>query len=185
MAEVTGRGELLPDALVLELLQRRLAAGAAAGEKGVLLDGFPRTRAQAVLLDAALGGAVGLALNLTLRESVLVEKCCGRRVCSECGKGYNVADINVPATATEPAIVMPPLDPPAKCAHKMTTRPDDTQAVVLARLAVYKAECGPVEEYYAQQRRLAGFEVRGGIPETLPRLLSDVIKLVEAEKARK
>ena len=52
-------------------------------------------------------------------------------MCSECGKGYNVADINAPATATLPAIVMPPLLPPAKCAHKMTTRPDDTPEVVV------------------------------------------------------
>jgi adenylate kinase family enzyme len=48
MAEITGKGQLLPDELVLRLLQRRLAEGAAAGERGVLLDGFPRTRAQAV-----------------------------------------------------------------------------------------------------------------------------------------
>ena len=48
MAEVTGRGQLLPDQMVLTLLNKRLAAGAAAGEKGVLLDGFPRTLKQAV-----------------------------------------------------------------------------------------------------------------------------------------
>lgn len=48
MAEITAKGQLLPDELVLRLLQRRLQAGAAAGERGVLLDGFPRTRAQAV-----------------------------------------------------------------------------------------------------------------------------------------
>lgn len=47
MAETTGRGELLPDSLVLTLLRKRLQAGAATGERGVLLDGFPRTRAQA------------------------------------------------------------------------------------------------------------------------------------------
>lgn len=52
MAEVTGRGQLLPDQMVLTLLNKRLAAGAAAGERGVLLDGFPRTRAQAVRLRA-------------------------------------------------------------------------------------------------------------------------------------
>ena len=48
MAEITAKGQLLPDELVLRLLQRRLTEGAAAGERGVLLDGFPRTRAQAV-----------------------------------------------------------------------------------------------------------------------------------------
>ena len=160
-----------------------------------------------------------MALNMTLREEVLVEKararagggqqrtrrrrrrrrnilqhrgrtdarslqCCGRRVCSECGKGYNVADINAPATATQPAIVMPPLMPPAKCAHKMTTRPDDTPEVVRARLAVYRAECGPVEQFYAADGRLAHFEVAGGIPETLPRLLADILALLRAQSAK-
>jgi len=48
MAGVTSRGALLPDEMVLELLRRRLKAGAAQGERGVLLDGFPRTKAQAV-----------------------------------------------------------------------------------------------------------------------------------------
>jgi adenylate kinase len=90
MAEVTGRGQLLPDELVLALLRKRLATGQAAGERGVLLDGFPRTRRQAVrarrllcpatahapppqeLLDADVD--VQTALNLSLREDVLVEK---------------------------------------------------------------------------------------------------------------
>ena len=107
-------------------------------------------------------------------------QCCGRRVCGECGKGYNVADIHEPATASQPAIVMPPLDPPPACASKMQTRADDTPAVVRARLAVYRAECGPVEDYYAADGRLSQFHITGGIPETMPRLLKDVMALVRA-----
>lgn len=74
---------------------------------------------------------------------------------------------------------MPPLDPPAACVGKMQTRSDDTPAVVVARLAVYKAECGPVEAHYAQDGRLAQFEVTGGIPETMPRLLRDILALLK------
>ncbi len=105
-------------------------------------------------------------------------------MCGECGKGYNVASINAPATADAPAIVMPPLDPPVKCAHKMQTRPDDTPEVVLKRLALYRAECGPVEEFYKADGRLREFHIAGGIPETLPRLLADVLALVQAQRAR-
>ena len=137
------------------------------------------------MLDAS-PARVSQALNLSLREDVLVEKCTGRRVCGECGKGYNVADINRPADAARglPSIVMPPLLPPAKCAGKMETRADDTEEVVRARLAVYRAQCGPVEELYRSSGRLVEFPVLGGIPETLPRLLKLVLELVRQERAR-
>ena len=107
MAAVTKQGKLLSDELVFRILTARLEAGRAAGEKGCLLDGFPRTAAQAAMLAPAL--PVRRAVNLKLREDVLVLKCCGRRVCTHCGKNYNVAEIDFPATATEPAIWMPPL----------------------------------------------------------------------------
>ena len=159
------------------------------------------------LLDKDL--RVQVALNLTLREDVLIAKarptalmlvtvqetdaflasmpppyhsvqCTGRRVCGECGKAYNLADINVAADPARglPAIVMPPLSPPDKCLHKMQTRTDDTEAVVKARLEVYAAQCGPVEAHYARSGRLHEFPIAGGIPETLPLLLSKVLALV-------
>jgi len=108
-------------------------------------------------------------------------------VCKECGKGYNVADISRPAdeAAGLPACVMPPLLPPASCADKMETRADDTEPVVRARLAVYHAQCGPVEELYRENGRLVDFPVLGGIPETLPRLLALVLSLLEKQRAAK
>lgn len=138
------------------------------------------------MLDAS-PARVTQALNLSLREDVLVEKCTGRRVCSECGKGYNVADINRAAdpAAGLPSIVMPPLLPPPKCAEKMETRSDDTEEVVRARLAVYRAQCGPVEELYRSSGRLVEFPVLGGIPETMPRLLGVVLDLVRKDRAAK
>jgi adenylate kinase len=65
----------------------------------------------------------------------------------------------------------------------MVTRKDDTAEVVRARLAVYRAECGPVEEFYKADGRLSEFHITGGIPETLPRLLADVLALVKAQRA--
>ncbi len=73
MAEVTSRGALLPDNMVLELLRRRLASGAAAGERGVLLDGFPRTRAQAVHACCALAPA--RRVRLLTPAAVLTRSC--------------------------------------------------------------------------------------------------------------
>lgn len=79
-----------------------------------------------------------LALNLSLRHEVLVQKCCGRRICGHCGKNYNIADIYLPAdpASGQPEIVMPPLSPPKECEPHLETREDDTEEVVLRRLQV-------------------------------------------------
>jgi adenylate kinase len=171
--EAVAAGRLLPDALVLALVRDRLEALAPGG---YLLDGFPRTRAQA---EALFGGDKDgnnnshlptLAVNLSLREEVLVDKCVGRRVCGRCGKGFNVADIHLEADGSSPEIVMPPLNPPPECASYMETREDDTEPVVRRRLAAYRAEAGPVEAFFEARGMLLNFEITGGIPQTLPRL---------------
>lgn len=81
---------------------------------------------------------IDLVVNLKLPESVLLEKCLGRRICSECGKNFNVADINVQGENGRPGISMAPLPPPPQCASKLVTRSDDTEDVVKERLRVYK-----------------------------------------------
>lgn len=170
MARIANSGDLLPDEMVTRLLRKRVQRAEQEGEPGVLLDGFPRTVAQAEeLLSIA---DVQLALNLRLREDVLLEKCLGRRICAKCGKGYNIADINAPADPTRglPAIVMPPLNPPPECEHHLETRADDTPSVVQHRLTVYKRSAAPLESFFREQGLLMDFDITGGIPETLPRL---------------
>lgn len=83
---------------------------------------------------------IDLVVNLKLREDVLVTKCLGRRICSQCGGNFNVASIDVDGYDSVPRIFMPPLLPPPSCASKMTTRADDTEEVVRARLRVYYEE---------------------------------------------
>ena len=174
--DAVAEGRLLPDALVLALVRSKLEALAPGG---YLLDGFPRTRAQAEALFNAQASNNNphnllptLAVNLSLREEVLVDKCIGRRVCGKCGKGFNVADIHLPASAdkSQPEIVMPPLNPPEECASLMETREDDTEPVVRRRLDAYRREAGPVEAFFAARGALLDFEITGGIPQTLPRL---------------
>lgn len=92
-----------------------------------MLDGFPRTVAQADSLLAHQD--IQLVVNLKLREEILVEKCIGRRICRKCGKGWNLADIYRPAEGDRPEIVMPPLDPPADCLSFMEQREDDREEV--------------------------------------------------------
>eukprot|EP00898_Chlorokybus_atmophyticus_P004708 jgi/Chlat1/5238/Chrsp33S05082 len=166
MAATTSAGQLLPDSLVLDLLRRRLDAGYAAGEQGFILDGFPRTYNQAKLLSDVAD--ISRVINLRLREDILVMKCTGRRICSECGGNFNVANIDLPG------IKMPPLPAPTGCEGKLLTRADDTEAVVRQRLAVHRRESAPVEAYYRKAGLLMDFDITGGIPETLPRLLEAI-----------
>ena len=88
MSEITSKGQLLPDAMILDILKGRVEKGIEEGERGFLLDGFPRTEAQAEELRKFT--EVQQVMNLGLREDILVEKCCARRVCKECGKNFNI-----------------------------------------------------------------------------------------------
>lgn len=169
MKAFVGQGKLLPDDVVFKLVAQRLQE-AEAEAQGYILDGFPRTHSQATQLLSLCD--INLALNLSVREEVLVQKCMGRRICTSCGKNYNIANIYLPASNGRPEVVMPPLDPPAQCMLLMECRSDDTESVILRRIQIYKAEAEPVENVFRHAGVLVDFEITGGIPETLPVLLS-------------
>lgn len=176
VAAAVDRGDLVPDSLVTDLVEARLLEGnnssSSPSSKTFVLDGFPRTASQASTLLNSIA-RVPLALNLTLREQVLVDKCLGRRVCGKCGKGYNVADIMLPACEQtgEPAVIMPPMPPPRACEHLMEVRSDDNPATVRHRLGVYRREAAPLEAVFREAGVLVDFPVTGGVRETLPRLV--------------
>lgn len=67
---------------------------------------------------------------------VLTAKCLGRRVCRDCGKNFNVADIMLPASNGQPEVRMPPLNPPENCRQKMEIRSDDNLETINNRIDV-------------------------------------------------
>ncbi|CAI9759219.1 unnamed protein product [Fraxinus pennsylvanica] len=77
---------------------------------------------------------IDLVVNLKLPETVLVEKCLGRRICSQCGKNFNVPNINVKGENGNPDISMDPLLPTPQCVSKLITHSDDAKAIVRERL---------------------------------------------------
>ncbi|OAY73974.1 putative adenylate kinase 1, chloroplastic [Ananas comosus] len=169
LAEIVNQGKLVSDEIIINLLSKRLEQGEAKGESGFILDGFPRTVRQAEILDGVTD--IDLVINLKLREDVLVEKCLGRRICSQCGGNFNLASIDVKGENGQPGINMAPLLPPAHCMSKLITRADDTEAVVKERLRIYDEKSQPVEEFYRGQGKLLEFDLPGGIPESWPKLL--------------
>ncbi|ESR42152.1 hypothetical protein CICLE_v10012374mg [Citrus x clementina] len=179
LSEIVNQGKLVSDEIIFNLLSKRLEAGQAGGESGFILDGFPRTVKQAEILEEVMD--IDLVVNLKLCEDVLLEKCLGRRMCSQCGGNFNVANINVKGGNGNPSISMAPLLPPAHCMSKLITRADDTEEVVKERLRVYNEKSQPVEEFYRNRGKLLEFDLPGGIPESWPKLL-EALNLDEYEE---
>ncbi|KAK6244773.1 hypothetical protein QUC31_011182 [Theobroma cacao] len=169
LTEIVNQGKLVSDEIIISLLAERLEAGEAKGQSGFILDGFPRTINQAEILEGVTD--IDLVVNLRLPESVLIEKCLGRRICSQCGKNFNVASINVKGQNGNPGISMAPLLPPSHCMSKLVTRSDDTEKVVKERLRIYNEKSQPLEDYYLNKGKLMEFDLPGGIPESWPKLL--------------
>jgi len=131
-------GKLVPDALALDMLFDRISKSDCA--QGCILDGFPRTVAQAEALDQRFKGEAQLvALNFDIPDQALVERITGRIACKECGRPYHLR-----------------FDPPKNptrcdgCGGTLYQRADDTVEIVLKRLEVYHAQTKPLIDYYKQ-----------------------------------
>ncbi|XP_065871791.1 probable adenylate kinase 6, chloroplastic [Euphorbia lathyris] len=169
LKEIVNQGKLVSDEIIINLLSKRLEAGEAKGESGFILDGFPRTIRQAEILEGVTD--IDLVVNLKLSEEVLLAKCLGRRICSECGGNYNIACIDIKGENGKPGMYMAPLLPPENCESKLIQRSDDTEEVVKERLRIYAEMSQPLEDYYRGRDLLLEFELPGGIPESWPKLL--------------
>ncbi|KAL7133395.1 hypothetical protein ABFS83_12G137700 [Erythranthe nasuta] len=178
LEEIVNQGKLVSDEIIINLLSKRLEMGETKGESGFILDGFPRTVRQAEILTEVTD--IDLVVNLKLPENVLLEKCLGRRICSQCGKNFNVATIDVKGENGTRDISMAPLLPPPNCVSKLTTRSDDTETIVKERLRIYNEKSQPVEDFYRSQGKLMEFDLPGGIPESWPKLL-EALNLDENE----
>jgi len=132
---VMDRGELVGDDVMIGIVRERLERDDARG--GFVLDGFPRTVAQAVALDEIMTGRDALiVVDIVVPEAELVRRLGTRMICEDCGA-------NAPMSAT-PA----PLATCLKCGGRLVQRADDNQAVVLERLKIYHRQSEPLVEYY-------------------------------------
>jgi adenylate kinase len=140
-ASYMDRGALVPDELVISMIMDRLAEPDA--RNGILLDGFPRTVAQAQALDAELQGegrAIKRAIYLEVPYEELVERAAGRWTCRNCGATYNYL-VNPPRKAGVCDV----------CGGELYQREDDRPEVVSERINVYLRETAPVIEYYRER----------------------------------
>jgi len=135
------QGELVPDELVLEMLFDRVAQPDCG--LGYLLDGFPRTLAQAEALGQRLGENHPTVINIEVPDSAIEKRIVERRTCKDCGSIFHLT-----------------FHPPAKagvcdqCSGELTQRKDDTAEVVRTRLQEYHAKTQPLVQYYSSRSGL-------------------------------
>lgn len=157
------KGLLVPDDLVIELLEKRLHQEDAKG--GAIFDGFPRTVPQANALDAMLaksGRKIAKVLSLEVPESSIVDRISGRRVCLDCGQAYHVR-YNPP----------PPSGRCGSCSsERVVQRSDDTEETVRTRNAAYLKDTLPILEHY--RGVVVGIDGMGEVDAVTKRLLDAV-----------
>lgn len=142
--EYMDKGELVPDSLVVELVEDRLSKDDT--QVGFMLDGFPRTIYQAEALDEVLQGmgtSLNYVVNIVVDPSVLVERAVGRRICKECGATYHIK-FN-PSKAEGVCDV---------CSGELYQRSDDNEETVSNRISVYTNETAPLVDYYEKSGKL-------------------------------
>ena len=127
-------GKLVPDDVIVSIVKERLSKPDCA--KGFILDGFPRTTAQAEALTAS-GVKVDKVLSLEVEDDVIVERLSSRRECSKCGAPYNVIS-NKPEVEGK-------CD---KCGGDLIQRDDDNPETIKNRLNVYHEQTEPIKAYY-------------------------------------
>jgi adenylate kinase len=130
---IMDRGELVSDDVMIGIVRERLDQGDA--RPGFVLDGFPRTVAQAIALDGIIADRDPLVvIDIAVPEAELVRRLAARLVCESCGR--NAEGVRDPAAACP------------RCGGTLKQRADDDESVVRERLRVYRRDTAPLVEYY-------------------------------------
>jgi len=131
------KGLLVPDEVVIEVLKQRLAK--ASTKTGFIFDGFPRTIEQAKSLDDI--AKIDVVIQLTVPDSIIIERLSTRRICKNCGEVYNIRYLK------------PKIEGVCdKCGGKLYQRSDDTADVIRDRIHVYERQTQPILKHYIQKR---------------------------------
>ena len=150
-------GKLVPDEVIIGIVGERLAQPDCA--KGCILDGVPRTIAQAEALDAH-GIHFDAVLSLEIADSVIEARMTGRRTCHTCGATYHIKA----APPKQEGIC-------DKCGGELEQRKDDQPETVKHRLEVYHNETEPLKDYYQAHGVLMSVPDLGGIEETNEKIM--------------
>jgi len=150
-------GQLVPDTLIIELMEDRLAKSDC--QQGFILDGFPRTIAQAEALDKLLQQQqknIDKVIALTVPLAVIISRMAGRLSCKQCGAVYHRDNL--------PPKVEGVCD---RCGQPLSTRSDDQPDTVKARYHVYEEQTAPLIAYYEKQEKVLSVNSAEGTVESI------------------
>ena len=166
------KGELVPDDVTIAMIRDRITSGSDCSD-GAILDGFPRTPAQAIALEKMLeevGGKVDIVPYITAPEETLVARLSGRRTCRQCGHIFNTT-----------------YNPPKRsgvCDYdgsELYQRDDDKAETVTRRIQVYFEQTAPLISYYCEAGKLTEINGAQSIVEVTTTLLHALNKTVDKE----
>ena len=151
-------GALVPDEVIIGILKERLAQDDCAN--GFILDGVPRTIAQAESLEKA-GIRFDDVISIEIPDEAIMERMSGRRVCEHCGASYHL-------------VAVPPKVPGVcdSCGGKLIQRHDDEPETVKHRLEVYHKETEPLKDFYAERGLLRSVENQPSVEATTKAILN-------------
>ena len=150
-------GKLVPDDVIIGIITERVAEEDCAN--GYILDGVPRTIAQAEAMEKA-GIVFDAVVSIEISDETIMERMSGRRVCESCGASYHL-------------VAVPPKQEGIcdKCGGKLIQRKDDAPETVKARLEVYHKETEPLKDFYAKRGLLKSVENQPSVAETSQAIL--------------
>jgi adenylate kinase len=161
-------GALVPDAVVIGIVEERLAQDDCT--KGFILDGFPRTVAQADALKQVLDGlkrGIDHVISLSVDKDELLKRLTGRRACSKCGAVYHIEFAPSKTAGICDA-----------CSGELFQREDDKEATILHRLSVYEEQTAPLIAYYASCGLLRSVNGLGSVEG----IQAEIVSCIQAEK---
>jgi adenylate kinase len=145
-------GKLVPDEVIIGIINERLAEEDCAN--GYILDGVPRTLAQAEAIEKA-GILFDHVISIEIADETIINRMSNRRVCEDCGASYHLVAV--------PPKVEGVCD---KCGGKLVQRKDDAPETVKARLDIYHKETEPLKGFYAERGLLRSVDDRPTVAET-------------------
>ena len=155
------RGSLVPDGVVNEIVRKRMAQPNCKG--GFILDGYPRTVAQAEALDEM--APIDVVINLRVPEPIIMKRLSARRTCARCGAIYNL-------------VSLPPKEPGRcdKCGSELYQRKDDEPEVIKKRLHEYEMQTGPLLERYEKRSVVRNVSLGEQDVDTAVKLIFDLLE---------